>query len=145
MPLMPLIELDRCPIGRGTFTALGCTELAVFRLADPDRIVVADNACPHASGNLAAGKLSGCIVQCPWHHWEFDLERGVCVNSERVYIRRYPSRVREGVIYVDPSSPIRVTTVQDGNLSRNGDCSALEPHAGEPSRACSSAVRAGDS
>ena len=75
--------------------------MAVFRLADPERIVVVDNACPHAGGNLAGGAVEGRIVTCPWHHWEFDLDRGVCIHSARARLRRYRAEVRDGIIWAE--------------------------------------------
>ncbi len=81
--------------------AVADRELAVFRLENPPRVVVIDNSCPHAGGNLSGGSVTGNIVQCPWHHWEFDLERGVCTHSDLARVRRYPAQVRDGVIWAD--------------------------------------------
>jgi len=102
MAWMELIALSRCRPGVGTFVTLGDRELAVFSLADPARVVVIDNACPHASGNLSGGDVQGNRVQCPWHQWEFDLDRGVCTHSPLATVRRYPVDVREGVVWFDP-------------------------------------------
>ena len=98
-----LIALSRCRPEAGTFVAWGDRELAVFPLGDPERVVVTDNACPHSSGNLSGGEVRENRVQCPWHHWEFDLDRGVCTHSALATIRRYPAEVREGVVWFDPS------------------------------------------
>jgi len=100
MSWVPIIELERCRAGGGTFVACGGRELAVFRLAEPDRLYVIDNTCPHAGGNLAAGQVAGEVVSCPWHGWKFDLTTGVCVDSPQACVRRYPAEVREGVVYV---------------------------------------------
>ncbi len=101
MALVELIPLSRCRVGGGTFVAFGDHELAVFRLDDPQRVVVIDNSCPHASGNLSGGVVTGNVVQCPWHQWEFDLDRGVCTHSELARVRRYPVELRDGVVWVD--------------------------------------------
>jgi nitrite reductase (NADH) small subunit len=95
-----LIPLARCRRGSGTFVAHGGFELAVFRLTEPERVIVTDNACPHASGNLSGGEVHGAIVKCPWHHWEFDLDRAECVHSQRARLRTYPAEVRNGLVYV---------------------------------------------
>lgn len=115
MSWVELIPLSRCRVGGGTFVALGDRELAVFRLGDPPRVVVIDNRCPHAGGNLSGGGLTGNIVQCPWHQWEFDLDRGVCTHSELARIRRYPAEVRDGVVWVDidESNTKRARPVED--------------------------------
>lgn len=104
MPFAKLIELERCPVGRGIFVEHDGHELAVFRLLDGDEVIVTDNSCPHASGNLSAGRLTGSVVTCPWHEWEFDLTTGSCVHSEHARITRYPVTVRDGFVYADVES-----------------------------------------
>lgn len=101
MAFVELIALDRCHPGAGTFVGHGGWELAVFRLTDPQRVVVTDNSCPHSAGNLSRGEVNGGIVTCPWHKWKFDLDRGVCTRSARVRLRQYRSEIRDGTVWVD--------------------------------------------
>lgn len=101
MAFVRLIELDRCSPDRGTFVAHAGHELAVFRLGEPTGVVVIDNACPHASGNLSGGALLDNVVTCPWHQWAFDLRTGICTNSPRARVRRYRTEVRDGAIWVE--------------------------------------------
>lgn len=101
MPFVEVIELDRCRAGAGTFVAIGGHELAVFRLSQPDRVVVIDNACPHSSGNLSAGSVEVNVVTCPSHKWRFDLDRGVCTHSALARVRKYEVEIRQGVVWVD--------------------------------------------
>jgi len=96
-----LIELSRCHTGGGTFVACRDRELAVFVLADTGEVVVGDNACPHANGNLSGGALCGRIITCPWHDWSFDLAGGACTEPSEARISIYPSEVRDGVVWVD--------------------------------------------
>ena len=35
-----------------------------------------DGICPHQGGPLAEGALEGCMVTCPWHGWQFDVQSG---------------------------------------------------------------------
>jgi 3-phenylpropionate/trans-cinnamate dioxygenase ferredoxin subunit len=59
-------------------------EMKMFKLGDreillarvDDTFYVADNRCPHMSGNLSQGKLEKTIVTCPRHHSQFDLVDG---------------------------------------------------------------------
>ena len=101
MAYVELIPLSRCRRNGGTFVAYGGLELAVFRLTDPERVVVTDNGCPHAGGNLSGGEVSGNTVTCRWHQWEFDLDRGVCTHSQMVRIRRFPTEIRDGIVWAD--------------------------------------------
>ena len=101
MAWIEILTLDRCHQDRGTFVEYDGCELAVFRLRDPDRVVVMDNACPHAGGNLSAGDIEGEAVTCPWHQWKFDLNTGVCTHSDLARVRRYPAEVRNHGVWVD--------------------------------------------
>jgi len=38
------------------------------------------NRCTHVGGPLAKGKLSGYVVQCPWHGSKFDVRTGSVVG-----------------------------------------------------------------
>ncbi|MCH7719586.1 MAG: Rieske 2Fe-2S domain-containing protein [Planctomycetes bacterium] len=96
-----LIEWDRCPPDRGTYLECFGRELAVFRLDNPPRASVLDNACPHSGGNLAGGSVDGAVVRCPWHDWPFDLDTGQCIHSEKASAVRYPSEVRDGYVWAD--------------------------------------------
>lgn len=106
MPFVKLIALASCRVNAGTFVEFGERELAVFRLSDPDRVFVIDNACPHSSGNLSAGEISGEIVTCPLHQWMFDLSSGVCTHSGLARVNRYAIEVRDdGFIWIEQPNP----------------------------------------
>ncbi len=94
-----LISVDRCRSGQGTFVVYGDRELAVFLLESPERVFVMDNACPHASGNLSGGEIRDGKVDCPWHHWEFELSTGVCTHSDRARVTCYQAHIRDGYVW----------------------------------------------
>ena len=97
---MPVIALSRCRQNGGTFVEFYGRELAVFRFGEPEQIVVTDNACPHAGGNLSGGALEGSVVTCPWHAWPFDLTTGVCTRSRDARIHLYSVELRDGMVCV---------------------------------------------
>lgn len=101
MAFVAVVPLEKCREGGGTFVACRGRELAVFRLDGPERVIVIDNACPHANGNLSAGEVEVGVVTCPWHQWKFDLDTGRCTNSPRARVRRYPAELRDGVVWAD--------------------------------------------
>lgn len=101
--MVSIVPLNQCVIGGGTFVHVQGLELAVFRLTDPQRVYVLDNSCPHAGGNLAGGDIEELVVSCPWHHWKFSLETGVCTHSAAARVRRYRCAVRDGVVWADLS------------------------------------------
>ena len=74
-------------------------ELAVFRLTDPEALHVIDNECPHAGGDLAAGRVEQGLVYCPWHEWGFSLISGISTHSSEARVKTYPCCVRDGDVY----------------------------------------------
>ena len=38
------------------------------------------NKCTHAGGPLGRGKLTGSVMQCPWHGSKFDVRTGAVVG-----------------------------------------------------------------
>lgn len=82
------------------------------------------NYCPHEGAELCRGKHTGTnlatdrpgeyqwgreglVVRCPWHAWEFDLETGCALFSDKVRVRTYPVRVRDGQLWIQLDSSER--------------------------------------
>jgi len=76
------------------------------------------NVCPHQGAPLCEGTvggtmmpsdpyeyvygLSGRVLRCPWHGWEFDLESGPSIfEPERIRVKTYPVTVDDGAIVID--------------------------------------------
>ena len=51
----------------------------MFRDANGD-VHALDAFCPHLGANLAAGKVKGTCLECPFHAWRFNGENGKCTN-----------------------------------------------------------------
>lgn len=74
------------------------------------------NVCPHELAPVCRGRVSGTtlpsppgeyrwaregeILSCPWHGWEFDLRTGQALADPRVRVRRYPTEVEDGTVFV---------------------------------------------
>src|SRR5438045_9715085 len=74
----------------------GSLEVGVLRWRD--RFFAIHNRCPHQKGPVCLGIVSGRLgsaapgsmevdeetpgIACPWHGWEFDLERGRALSDE---------------------------------------------------------------
>jgi len=52
-----------------------------------------DNVCLHRGGPLSEGHLSGAIVTCPWHGWQYDVTCGALSQDPRVAVDRHETRV----------------------------------------------------
>lgn len=60
-----------------------------------------ENTCLHRGGPLGQGVLSGSVVTCSWHGWEFDVTTGKIKANPTVGVSCYKVEVRGEDIYVD--------------------------------------------
>ncbi|MEX0865875.1 MAG: Rieske (2Fe-2S) protein, partial [Pirellulales bacterium] len=67
-------KVDECPPGTAIERVAGDRIVALYRVGDA--FYALDGVCPHQGGPLGKGELSGCIVTCPWHGWQFDVTSG---------------------------------------------------------------------
>jgi nitrite reductase/ring-hydroxylating ferredoxin subunit len=74
------------------------------------------NVCPHQTQSFEHGFVRPLVIAgqevgtfslteagllvCPWHAWEFGLDDGRCVTSDRYRVRRYDVTVRDGDVLV---------------------------------------------
>jgi nitrite reductase (NADH) small subunit len=86
--------------------------MAIFNLGD--RFLAVDNRCPHKSGPLCDGIVSGAAVVCPLHAWKIDLATGRVERpaASDSCVRSYPTRL-EGDIVLVQWSPEDVKTKTD--------------------------------
>jgi nitrite reductase (NADH) small subunit len=100
---------DSVPPREGRAVTLGDREIAVFNLGPStalgagDRFLATDNRCPHRSGPLCDGIVTGAAVVCPLHTWKINLETGAVERpaSADACIETYPIRVVEGIVWID--------------------------------------------
>jgi nitrite reductase (NADH) small subunit len=59
-----------------------------------------DGVCPHQGGPLGKGRLTGVVVTCPWHGWQFDVRNGQSLLSLSVRQPTLPTKNEGGVIQV---------------------------------------------
>ena len=78
-------------VASGRVVALFCVDGEYFAL---------DGVCPHQGGPLGQGVLSGCVVTCPWHGWQFDVHDGQHRISSNIRQPQFPVKVADGDIYV---------------------------------------------
>lgn len=45
------------------------------------RVFAYQDKCPHAFWPLSQGTLTGTVLECPGHGWEFDIQTGRCINA----------------------------------------------------------------
>ncbi|MCE3551400.1 Rieske (2Fe-2S) protein [Pseudonocardia sp. RS11V-5] len=95
--------------------------IGLFRVGDAWYAV--RNTCPHQSGPLCRGYLTGLLesdgpgefrysrrgemLRCPWHGWEFDLRTGQSwVDPTRLRVRHYETTVEPGSALLTGTPPV---------------------------------------
>lgn len=51
------------------------------------------NICQHEGGFLDEGELTGYIITCPLHGWEYNVENGECLTAPGADLRTYPLHI----------------------------------------------------
>lgn len=104
--------------GSRILTEIHGREIAVFRV-DGELHALA-NFCPHQSGPLCEGELTGTmkanydddawrydetedVVVCPWHGWQFEVKTGKNPQTDRYRVPTYEITEDEEGIYVELS------------------------------------------
>lgn len=95
------IAADQCTIGAVVEYVVEGSVLAIANVSGEFRVT--DGICPHQGGSLGKGTLhhyENCVLRCPWHGWEYDLNTGQHQSIPSVQLKIYKSRVYGGVVQV---------------------------------------------
>ncbi|MDX1943900.1 MAG: Rieske 2Fe-2S domain-containing protein [Pirellulaceae bacterium] len=99
MPWHPIAAVADLPPGAaGEFVVAGRI-VALFNVAGEWHAL--DGICPHQGGPLGKGKLTGCIVTCPWHGFQFDVTTGQHLTSKSLFQPTIPVRVAGSEVLVE--------------------------------------------
>ena len=86
------------PTGTGKVVQVGGKTLAVFNCEGSFYAI--DNTCKHRGGPLGEGSVSGTVVTCPWHGWEYDVTSGACQMDPAITVQKYNVKVEGDDILV---------------------------------------------
>lgn len=64
-----------------------------------NEVFAVENRCAHMGCPLSAGKLDGCVLQCPCHDWRFDLRDGKFLGAPELGLKKYEVEVRDGKVF----------------------------------------------
>ena len=93
-----MATLDEIPPGSTKEVEHDGRIFAIYNL--DGRLAATDGICPHQGGPLAEGVLTGTVVTCPWHGWQFDVTDGRSGFGERVRIPTFEVKVEGGAVFV---------------------------------------------
>ena len=78
------------PPGAARQVTVGQRWVGLFNVKGAYHAIV--NFCLHRGGPLCEGPVSGTIVTCPWHGWQYDLTTGTLIQDPRVGVSRHETR-----------------------------------------------------
>ena len=84
--------------GTGKVVEAGGRSLALFNV--DGKFHAMDNTCPHMEGPLGEGFLTGPVVACPWHGWEFDVTSGKNTADDACAVPCFEVKVEGGDVFV---------------------------------------------
>ena len=93
------VSVADVPPGGGVPVEINGRLIAVFNV--DGRFLAIDNECPHRGASLADGALTGTVVTCPLHRWQFDLRDGKNPVSQDLAVRTYAVELRDGAVWVE--------------------------------------------
>jgi nitrite reductase (NADH) small subunit len=74
----------------------------VIALANVEgKLYAIGNTCLHRGGPLGEGELSGQVVTCPWHGWQYNVTTGKVAMNPAVGVETYAVEIRGEDVYVD--------------------------------------------
>lgn len=79
------------PAGTGRTVEVQGVWIALFNV--DGSFFAVDNTCPHAGGPIGEGSLSGDVVTCPWHGWQFNVRTGERPGNPNFTVACCPVRV----------------------------------------------------
>lgn len=95
---VPVARVEEVPEGTGTVVEVRGRPLALFHIGG--RFYATDNECLHRGGPLGDGFLTGEVVTCPWHGWEYDVRTGRHVDDPSLGVATFDVVVRNGRVWV---------------------------------------------
>jgi nitrite reductase/ring-hydroxylating ferredoxin subunit len=84
-------RVGEVPSGTGQLVTVNDRWVGLFNLSGAYHAI--DNLCLHRGGPLCEGAITGTVVTCPWHGWQFDLTTGALIQDPTVGVSRHETRM----------------------------------------------------
>jgi nitrite reductase (NADH) small subunit len=98
-----IADVSSCPPGSAREFTVEDRVVALFNV--DGTLYALDGVCPHQGGPLGEGDLTGSIVTCPWHGWQFDVSTGQNQLNPRMTQPGFPLRVEGDAVLIDLEAP----------------------------------------
>jgi nitrite reductase/ring-hydroxylating ferredoxin subunit/alkylhydroperoxidase/carboxymuconolactone decarboxylase family protein YurZ len=74
---------------------------ACFVIREKDSFQVFDSICPHRNANIPSDAVDGMVLECPMHHWKFNLKNGECLEKGNYQpLNKIEFKYEEGFLYL---------------------------------------------
>ncbi len=93
-----IASIHDCPPGTSSEHVAGDRIIALYNVDGTFHAL--DGVCPHQGGPLGKGALTGCILTCPWHGWQFDVSTGQHRLNAKYFHPRFEVRVEGDEVLV---------------------------------------------
>ena len=87
------------PEDTGKVVEVNGKTIALFK--SEGKVCAIHSFCPHQGGPLEEGGITGKMVTCPWHGWEFDVTTGVCSFNDRIKVPTFKVKEQGDDILVE--------------------------------------------
>ena len=94
-----IAKVADCPPGSSLELVAADRIVALFNVAG--ELFALDGVCPHQGGPLGKGQLTGCLVTCPWHGWQFDVRTGKHQTTQSLVHPGFAVKVEGDDVLVD--------------------------------------------
>lgn len=112
MAFQKLARVDEIPPGETKFLRVGESPVVLARWSG--QIYALHGMCPHQNNFLEGARMWDHLIDCPWHHFQYDVRTGENHFPKSVYpadyprlqeqlrpLRTYPVQIRDGDAWVD--------------------------------------------
>ena len=96
-------SLSEIAPGSAKEVTVGDQVVAVFNV--DGTLYALDGICPHSGGPLAKGRLSGQVITCPWHGWQFNVTNGHHCLAPRIKTRCVQVTVEGDDVFLETEAP----------------------------------------
>jgi nitrite reductase (NADH) small subunit len=95
---IPIAQVAECPPGSAIERIVAERVVALFNV--DGNFYALDGVCPHQGGSLGQGRLTGQVITCPWHGWQFDVTTGRHQLNSNCVQESLPVRVERDEVLV---------------------------------------------
>jgi 3-phenylpropionate/trans-cinnamate dioxygenase ferredoxin subunit len=92
VPLRCVARVDEIPAGQTRFFCIDGRSVVIAHYED--RFYAVDGVCPHKGFEMEGAHLWGHLIDCPWHHYQYDIRTGENYFPKNVYPRDMAERVQ---------------------------------------------------